>query len=64
LNNLNNGKTINLTNKKISTAMNNQNNIVLPEVGNHKKYSTKMVNRKYSKPNPTKRIIPFISSFV
>ena len=64
LNNLNNGKAMNRINKNDSTPTNNQNKIVLPEVDNHKKYSINKVKMKYNKPNPMKRITPFISSLV
>ena len=55
---------MNLDNKKTSTAINNQNKIVLPDVDNHKKYSISKVKMKYNKPNPMKRMTPFISSLV
>jgi hypothetical protein len=64
LNNLNNGKAMNRINKKDSTPMNNQNKMVLPDVDNHKKYSINKVKMKYNKPNPIKRMTPFISSLV
>jgi hypothetical protein len=61
---LNNGNAINRIDKNNSTATNSQNKMVLPEVGNQKKYSINKVTIKYNKPNPTKRMIPFISSLV
>ncbi len=52
------------SNKKSSTAMNDQNKTVRAVGFNHKKYSTNKVNKKYSKPNPTKKMVPRNNSLV
>jgi nitrogenase subunit NifH len=55
---------INRNNKNNSTIINVENNKVLNVGCNHKKYSTKMVIRKYKNPKPIKKSVPRSSSFV
>ncbi len=52
------GNKINRTTRKPSTAIKTQNKMVLPVGFSQRKYSTKSVNNKYSKPKPTKKINP------
>ena len=55
---------INLISKPNSTAINNQNKTVLDVVFNHKIYSIKRVNKKYSKPIAKNKMAPLSNSLV
>jgi hypothetical protein len=58
------GNKIKRSSKNNSTTINTTNNTVLEKGFNQRKYSTKSVKIKYSKPMPTKKMVPRSNSLV